>query len=195
MVADKSNNTAKSQLCTDDAGSNPEHVLFDTAFPFVARSDATRLILGSMPGRRSLDAHAYYAHPQNAFWPIMGRLFGFDPAIDYRLRLTHLCHHRIALWDVAHGCIRPGSLDAAIVDASVVANDFGQFFQEYPAIERICFNGRKAESLYRKIVQPGLPLRFQTIEQLVLPSTSPAHASMSIDQKFECWQCALSPTP
>ena len=56
------------------------------------------LILGSMPGRASLAAGEYYAHPRNLFWPIMGELVGAHPGLPYESRLRILKSSAIALW-------------------------------------------------------------------------------------------------
>jgi len=156
-----------------------------TSFDWVAGYDARILILGSMPGRESLRQQQYYAHPRNAFWPIMGRLFGFDPALPYPSRLNELKRHRIALWDVAHRCIRPGSLDADIRDAE--PNDLEGFFQGHPSIVSIFFNGTKAWQMYRKLILPGLARPWRDLPGLRLPSTSPAHAAMRFEDKLAAW--------
>ena len=89
-------------------------------FPPIARADATILILGSLPGQRSIDAGQYYAHPQNVFWKIMCSLYGIDG--NYEERCAQLIEHRIALWDVLASSVRPGSLDASIQTATATAN-------------------------------------------------------------------------
>ncbi|PJA31700.1 MAG: DNA-deoxyinosine glycosylase [Zetaproteobacteria bacterium CG_4_9_14_3_um_filter_53_7] len=160
----------------------------DTGFPYSANSNAQVLILGSMPGRKSLAEDQYYAHPQNGFWSIMGELFGFDTGLAYEERLARLREVGVALWDTAHQCIRPGSLDSAIEIESVVANDFESFFKGHHQIRTIFFNGRKAEELYRRLVQTNLSPEFQQIEQHLLPSTSPANAAMNRSQKLEQWK-------
>jgi len=164
---------------------SPEH-----GFAAVTEASARILILGSMPGRKSLDEQRYYAHPRNAFWPIMGALFDFDAILPYAQRLKCLTDNQIALWDVAQHCIRPGSLDAHIRDAQ--ANDFGAFLSAHAHIHTIFFNGRKAEELFRKLVLPGLANKHANIECHTLPSTSPAHASMHQSDKLAAWRIILS---
>jgi len=162
--------------------------MHDTGFPYSANSNAQIFILGSMPSRKSLADDQYYAHPQNAFWPVMAELFGFDVGLAYDARLAQLRTNHVALWDVAHQCIRPGSLDSAIEIESVVANDFASLFTDFPHIHAIFFNGRKAEELYRRLVWPELPIAYQSIQQHLLPSTSPANAGMNRDQKLAAWR-------
>jgi TDG/mug DNA glycosylase family protein len=156
------------------------------SFPPVATPEAKILILGSMPGVASITAGQYYAHPRNLFWPIMGELFGAGPSLAYEERLTILAAARVGLWDVLESCIRPGSLDGAIRDA--VPNDFGKFFEEHLGIDRIVFNGTKAQTAFRRYVTLK-----RDILQLRLPSTSPAHAAMPLDQKIQKWRDGLNP--
>lgn len=156
------------------------------SFPPVGNAAARILILGSMPGRESLRMGQYYAHPRNLFWPILGELAGAAPALAYERRIAALKRSRIALWDVLKSCVRAGSLDSRIEDDSLVANDFRSFFLRHPEITHVFFNGAKAEACFRKCVLPDHdfgPLRLQR-----LPSTSPAHAAMSYEQKLEAWQ-------
>ena len=164
---------------------------YDTGFSSVARPDARVLILGSMPGRKSLAETQYYAHPGNAFWPMMAALCVFDPALPYPLRLDKLLDSHIALWDVAHQCVRPGSLDKSIRNDSVVVNDFSAFLDQHPHISHIFFNGQKAAALYRQRVLKCLPAALQQIARLTLPSTSPAHASMNRAAKLDAWKIIL----
>ncbi len=155
------------------------------SFAPVARADATILILGSMPGKVSLQKQQYYAHPQNLFWHFMGELFDAGPDLAYEKRLLILQMHGIALWDVLKECYRESALDADIVEETIIANDFSDFFRQYPEIRRIYFNGAKAEQAFNKYIQPNLTPQF---ERLRLPSTSPANASIPRSRKLEDWR-------
>jgi len=157
-------------------------------FPPVAAHDARVLVLGSMPGVASLEANRYYAHPRNAFWPIMGALVGADPALPYARRLARLKDAGIALWDVLDRCERAGSLDSAIVDATAQANDFATFFQRHSKLTTVLFNGAKAEAAYRRF---GPPLESFGLRGCRLPSTSPANASVASANKKAAWREAL----
>jgi hypoxanthine-DNA glycosylase len=156
------------------------------SFAPIADRRARVLILGSMPGRKSLAQNQYYAHERNAFWSMMGTLFDFDPASPYQARIRALRARRIAVWDVLHSCVRHGSLDTRIEREE--ANDFAAFFRAHPAITHVFFNGAKAEASYRRHVGPqaGGPIRYAR-----LPSTSPAHASLSIARKLAAWRAIL----
>jgi len=161
-------------------------------FPPVADPSATVLILGSMPGERSLVAGQYYAHPRNAFWPIMTRLIGLHPDDSYPVRLAALKGAGIALWDVLRSCEREGSLDIRIASESMETNDFQGFFRHHPDIQRVYFNGAASEKYFRKHVLPGLSLA--GLEFCRLPSTSPACA-ISFDKKLDAWQRVTTISP
>ena len=158
----------------------------------MAHRDARVLILGSMPGAASLQAGQYYAHPRNAFWPILAALLEWPNGLPYAERLERLCASGLALWDVLQSCIRPGSLDAAIDAASIVPNDFGAFFARHVQVTRVFFNGGMAERAFRRQVLPDLDCGGRLIFAR-LPSTSPAHASLGFEQKLNAWRCVIEP--
>ena len=146
------------------------------------------LILGSMPGVKSLEAGQYYAHPRNAFWPIMAGICGFSAALPYARRALALKQSGVALWDVLRTCVRPGSLDSAIMKGSCVPNDLPNFLSRHPHIKLVGFNGSEAENLFHRCVLPQLDagdLRF-----VRLPSTSPAH-TLPIAKKAVVWRTLL----
>lgn len=147
-----------------------------------------------MPGAASLAAGQYYAHPRNAFWPIMGALFGAGPELPYADRLQRLNAAGVALWDVIAACERTGSLDSAIAADSVEANDFARLFRACPHIEQVFFNGSAAETAFRRHVQGRIALPALRLTRL--PSTSPAHAARGFEAKLAAWQAvkdALAP--
>lgn len=155
-------------------------------FPPLVAERARVLILGSMPGEASIRARAYYAHPRNTFWPIMAKLFDFDLAIPYAQRVAELQARGVAVWDVLKACQRQGSLDTAICLTSEVPNDFERFFIRYPHIDHVFCNGEKAwKSFSRHVLKP---LALESLHCQRLPSTSPAHASLSFPEKLAAWQ-------
>lgn len=144
------------------------------------------LILGSMPGKESLKAGQYYAHPHNVFWPIMGDLIGANAALPYELRVQKLKVSNIALWDVLASCKRHSSLDADIDTDSISPNDFEAFFLTHPNITHIFFNGAMAEKFFHEYVELAWESRLLQFQRL--PSTSPANASMTFSQKLNAWK-------
>lgn len=162
------------------------------SFPPLEDPRARVLILGSMPGVASLQAGRYYAHPHNQFWPILGQIIGFDPALPYDNRCHLLTEAGVALWDVLQSCIRPGSLDSDIDPASTVPNDIPALLRRAPEIELVCFNGGAAETLFNRHLRKtgAIPA---TVPCLRLPSTSPANAGMRPPAKLEIWRQALQP--
>lgn len=163
------------------------------SFPPIAAPGATLLILGSMPGKASLQAQAYYAHPRNLFWPLLEQILGIPTTQPYPGRCAALTAAGIAVWDVLQTCTRDGSLDADIDPRSIVANDFNTFFAAHPHITRLCFNGSAAARIYTRHVLPTLPANLAALPRLPLPSTSPANASIPLACKRAAWQTALAP--
>lgn len=151
-----------------------------TGFPPVIDQHTEILILGSFPGEASLSAQQYYAHPRNQFWKLTGALLNEDlVALAYAERLLRLRAHHIGLWDVIAACAREGSLDSAIRQAQ--HNDFALLKQECPQLRRVCFNGKTSGKQEAVFAEAG----FDTI---VLPSSSPAYALLTFEQKLVAWR-------
>lgn len=157
-------------------------------FPPIADPRARVLILGSMPGRESLRAQQYYAHPRNVFWRIMGDLSGATPTLAYADRIRILKSSGIAVWDVLASCTRSSSLDADIDSATVEMNDFEAFYSRHRHITQVFFNGAMAEKFYFKHIPSHLSLDLQYQR---LPSTSPAHAGMPYLEKLNHWRVIM----
>jgi TDG/mug DNA glycosylase family protein len=159
---------------------------FVESFDPVIGNDPRVLILGSMPGVKSLEAQQYYAHPRNAFWPILSVLFDITWSAQYDRRIEQFKGLPLVLWDVLQSCHRPGSLDSAIDKKSHEVNDIVGLLEQHPGIALIAFNGVTAEQLFRRHVLKDLPGKAGP-DLLRLPSTSPAHAARSLQQKVEAW--------
>lgn len=160
------------------------------SFPILLGDKPRLLILGSMPGQISLAKKQYYANKQNAFWWIMSELVPFEMVLNYTERTQALMRARIAVWDVLSDCERPGSLDSNIVRQSEQANDFKTLFAKNRSIELIAFNGMAAKQIFMrhcKFVFDDL-----NIPWVQLPSTSPAHAAVSREDKLAVWRTALA---
>ncbi|OFZ98335.1 MAG: DNA-deoxyinosine glycosylase [Betaproteobacteria bacterium RIFCSPLOWO2_02_FULL_62_17] len=160
------------------------------SFQPIEDKNAKVLILGSMPGRASLAAGQYYAHGQNAFWRVISELLRLDAVTPYERKVQALKAARIAVWDVLRSCTREGSLDARIERDSQVANDFRSFFRAHPGITRVFFNGAMAEACFKRHVLQNVD--DDSISYVRLPSTSPAHASLSFEQKLKAWRIIMA---
>lgn len=140
------------------------------------------LIVGSMPGVRSLEQAQYYAHPRNAFWRILFETFGQELTEDYEEKKRLIMARDLALWDVARACEREGSLDSDM--RNIVHNDFGELFAAQPGIHTILCNGATAHALFEKSGVAGA----RTV--IRLPSTSPAY-TLSYEKKYAAWSRAI----
>ena len=158
-------------------------------FAPISDPSARVLILGSLPGALSLERQRYYAKARNAFWKIMGTLVGAGPELPYAQRTEALTKAGVALWDVCASAHRIGSLDSAIKHHD--ANVFASFFANHPKINLVCFNGQKAAEIYRRSVLGKLPPAIQQLPTRVMPSTSPANASVLYEEKLRQWSSIL----
>ncbi len=154
------------------------------SFPPIAGGQAKVLILGSMPGEASLAAKQYYAHRRNAFWPIMTQWLQIDAQASYEEKIAALQSSPIALWDVLKSCKRVGSLDSMIESGTQIGNDFLSFFSIHRKITHVFFNGGTAEAGFKRYVLSGSSL---DVTFARLPSTSPANARLSFDDKCRIW--------
>jgi len=154
------------------------------------------LVLGTMPGQKSLQLQQYYAHPRNALWPILCAMvrrnkpsYSIHQTLDYDERCKLVTDAGIGLWDVLASCQRPGSLDGQIIRNTEVPNALPELISQHPELTTIAFNGRMAETLFKRHIQARLPSSI--IRIVSLPSTSPAMASLSLEKKYQRWSEAL----
>ena len=150
------------------------------SFPPIVDDDSRILILGSMPGAKSLQMQQYYAFPQNQFWKIMFYLFNEEFSSDYETRINLLKENHIALWDVIESCERKGSSDTEI--KADVDNDIPELIENHPNIQTIFCNGQKSYKNLVKILGKDFKIPI-----VVLPSTSPLH-TVKVEEKLASWQ-------
>lgn len=160
-------------------------------FPPILGESPRLLVLGSMPSEASLRDQQYYAHPRNAFWPIMAQLFGWPTDLPYPERTRALADRRIALWDVIGTCARKGSADSAIDTKSLTVNPIADLLATQPTIQAVLFNGGTAAREFRRRIWPDLSRDRQQLAEYQLPSTSPAMARLSLGQKTDAWRIIL----
>lgn len=150
------------------------------SFPPIVDDNSKILILGSMPGAKSLEMNQYYAFPQNQFWKIMFHLFDAEFSDDYGTRINFIKQNKIALWDVIESCERKGSLDTEI--KAEIDNDIPQLIENHPNIKMIFCNGQKSYKNLVKILGKNFKIPI-----VVLPSTSPLH-TVKFEEKLESWK-------
>lgn len=144
------------------------------------------LILGSMPGRRSLDMQEYYAHPQNRFWRLLALLLKEEMPLTYADKCALLLRHHIALWDTLGYCEREGSLDSDIKNEQ--PNSVCELLAAQPQIKAVFFNGGKAAAAFKRYFAKSLP---REIDVYYFSSTSPANARKRLENLAQEWQILL----
>jgi double-stranded uracil-DNA glycosylase len=150
------------------------------SFPPVVAPDTRVLILGSLPGDKSLEQRRYYANPQNRFWHLVGPLIGVDlVSLPYEERLAALLQGRIGLWDSIASARRDGSLDAAIRDER--HHELAKLTASLPELRAVAFNGAKSAAIGMRL------LAASTFALVSLPSSSSAHARMPLAEKEKMW--------
>ena len=162
------------------------------SFDPVADENTRVLVLGSLPGERSLEERRYYAHPTNGFWRLMGEVVGTNLIdLDYPERLDALLKRQVGLWDVVSEALREGSGDAAIRDMQ--RNNLAALTSQLPNLKALGFNGGKAWTIGSRQFPPD-----GSVALLPLPSSSAAHARMPFSGKLKVWmglRAYLNPSP
>jgi hypoxanthine-DNA glycosylase len=157
-----------------------ENSIKSRSFAPIIYSDTKILILGSLPGKKSLELEQYYGHARNRIWKIMSHLTSGDIPITYQQKKEMLCKNKIGLWDVAHSAQREGSLDSNIKDES--PNDIERILDNYSSIKVIGFNGKKSEKMFYKYF-----IEKPEFKYVPLPSTSPANMAISFEDICARW--------
>jgi|GEM_PF-277925 hypoxanthine-DNA glycosylase len=161
------------------------------SFPPIIDNFAKILILGTMPGKKSLEKQEYYGYKHNAFWKIMFKLFEKQYSDDYKNKIQLLNDCNIAIWDTLQFCERNGSLDSAIKNE--IPNNFNELFLKFPQIKHLFFNGKSSFNYFKKYIGLNQNFIYHT-----LPSSSPAYAGLNFESKLNYWaiiKTVLNETP
>ena len=146
------------------------------------RRNTRLLVLGSLPGDKSLAAQEYYGNRQNKFWALMSAVIGVELAsLEYGARLQSLLQHGVGLWDVVAEAHRAGSLDSNIRDRN--DNDLLELLARLHAVQAIAFNGGTASKLGTKL----LGEHASRYHIFTLPSSSPAY-TLAYSEKLAKWK-------
>lgn len=159
------------------------------SFPPVLPENPKVLILGSMPGVKSLEKHEYYGNPRNHFWPIMFELFEVPSMDSYPEKINFIKKQGIALWDSIGACYREGSLDSSIKEEE--PNDIEGLLRKHLSIRLIVCNGTKS---YKTFMNYFPAEKIDSIEVLKMPSTSPipGRYTKTFAGKVEEWRSIMS---
>jgi len=150
------------------------------SFEPIINKNSKVLILGTMPGIKSLEENEYYGNKRNVFWPILYQLFDEEMAENYDEKKEFILKHKLALWDTLKLCYREGSLDSKIKNEE--PNAINRLINSYESINYIIFNGKGSEKFYKRYFKP-----VSEINYITLPSTSPANAQKSFNEKLKKW--------
>jgi hypoxanthine-DNA glycosylase len=179
----KSTTTEKAKAIKQVSKPNPPDA--KTSFDPISNADTVILILGSMPGDKSLELGEYYGHSRNRFWKIIAAITKNELPLTYSGKKRLLLKSKIGIWDVVHKATRKGSLDNAIQDEE--PNDLENFIASHKNLKVIGFNGTKSEAIFDKYFDRKSGLKYIT-----LPSTSPANTGIDFDNICKLWRQVLA---
>lgn len=138
------------------------------------------MILGSFPSVKSREGKFFYHHPQNRFWKVLAGILKCEVPDTISEKREMLLNHGIAVWDVIASCEIEGSSDSSI--KNVIPNDLERVLSKAD-IAQIYTNGATASRLYKKYCYGKIHM-----EDIKLPSTSPANASYSLEKLMDAWK-------
>ena len=156
-------------------------------FPPMIDNNTEIIVLGTMPGDKSIRIGEYYANSTNQFWKLIFHIFNSGmPVFNYEEKSKLLLKNKIGLWDVLSKANRQGSLDSNIQNEEF--NDFEQLFNEYKNIKVLVFNGQKPAEYYFR----NNNIVLQEKQYHILSSTSSANTTKTFDSKLKEWRKVLT---
>lgn len=138
------------------------------------------LILGSFPSVKSREQMFFYGHPKNRFWKVLASVFDDTLPLTVNEKRAFLLKHGVAVWDVIASCDIIGSSDSSI--RNVKPNDI-EIILSAADIKAIFVNGKTAEKYYNKYLKEKVHR-----EAVLLPSTSPANAKLTLENLANLWE-------
>jgi hypoxanthine-DNA glycosylase len=183
-ILSTTNSELKTLLTSRKTNGNISILRGKNSFEPLVDNNTEILILGTMPGDRSLSVGEYYAHSGNRFWKIIARITNDNIPTSYHEKKTLLKQNKIGLWDVAKMANRDGSLDSNMSDE--IPNDLDEFLTNYPNIRIIGLNGTKAVKLFSKFFDKRSHIVYYN-----LSSTSGANTSMIFEESCNDWKRIL----
>lgn len=183
--------TTKEKAPTTEKPTTIKHIVkinsthIKTSFDPISNADTTILILGTMPGDKSLELGEYYGHPRNRFWKIISTITNNDLPLNYPDKQKLLLKSKIGIWDVAHKANRKGSLDSAIEDEE--PKNLNDFISRHKNLKVIGFNGTKSQTFFDKYFNKKAEIKY-----ISLPSTSPANTGINFDNICKLWRQILT---
>ena len=156
---------------------NPTYDPSQMLVPDLLEADLHLVLCGTAPSKRSLAAQAYYAHPQNRFWPILFAA-GLIPQALQPSEYRRLLEWKIGLTDVAK---QHSGLDSQIPKSGFKPLELREKLRLYQP-ERIGFTSKRAASEALGFATGRLKYGLQKdslegVRVWVLPSTSPLAAN------------------
>ena len=153
----------------------------------IEKEDSEILVLGTLPGKKSLELGEYYSNPSNKFWDILSEIYKKPIPTSYKEKIEWLHKQKLALWDILKAAIRNGSLDNNIQHPE--ANDIIGFISAHPHLRMIVFNGSKSQEYFNNYIgNTSIPIG---IKLLTLPSTSSANTHLTFNEKVKQWSKIL----
>ena len=174
----------KSQTLQDPSKPSTSNKEKSKGLSAIENEDSEILILGTLPGQKSLEKGEYYSNPSNKFWDILSKIYEKPIPITYKEKIEWLHKHKIALWDILKAAIRDGSLDQNIQHPE--ANDIIGFISSHARLRVIIFNGLKAHEYFNQYIgHKNIPFG---IKIKVLPNTSSANTHLTFSEKVKEWK-------
>lgn len=142
-------------------------------FPPIIFEGSEVLLLGTLPGNKSLQLNFYYADPRNYFWKFFSKYTGHPKPHNMNEVSKILKETKVALWDMYDFGIRKNKQDKETSRDSDIKqeiwNNIPSLLTDYPNIKRIGIMGGDPYEEFQK--------SYPFINAVRLPSTSSSNGA------------------